>query len=67
MHVVYGGAHLFRAGISRRLGDLALESLEEYAPDAFAFARAIGLPGADSLPKSGKQICRGRTSLLKVA
>jgi hypothetical protein len=28
VHVVYGGAHLFRAGISRRLGDVALSTLE---------------------------------------
>src|SRR6202162_4235206 len=55
VHVVYGGAHLFRAGISRRLGDLALATLKEFAPDAFTFARAIGLPGAEALPKSGKQ------------
>src|SRR5579864_9293761 len=55
VHVVYGGAHLFRAGISKRLGELALKALEEFAPDAFTFARAIGLPGAGSLPKSGKQ------------
>src|SRR5216683_215935 len=55
VHVVYGGAHLFRAGISRRLGDVALATLEEFAPDAFTFARAIGLPGAGALPKSGKR------------
>lgn len=55
VHVVYGGAHLFRGGISGRLGELALETLAEFAPDAFTFARAIGLPGAESLPKSGKQ------------
>jgi citrate lyase beta subunit len=55
VHVVYGGAHLFRAGISRRLGELALASLEEFAPDAFTFARAAGLPGAAELPKSGQQ------------
>ncbi len=54
VHTVYGGAHLFRAGIARRLGDLALAALEEYAPDAFTFARAVGLPGAETLPKSGK-------------
>jgi citrate lyase beta subunit len=54
VHVVYGGAHLFRAGISGRLGELALASLEEFAPDAFTFARAIGLPGMEGLPKSGK-------------
>src|SRR5271155_486852 len=50
IHVVYGGAHLFRAGTTRRLGDLALRSLEEDAPDFAAFAKAIGLPGSDRLP-----------------
>src|SRR3984957_1603639 len=53
-HVVYGGAHLFKAGIARKLGEVAIATLEEFAPDAFTFARAIGLPGAGSLPKSGK-------------
>jgi len=55
VHVVYGGAHLFRAGIAKRLGELALASLDEFAPDAFTFARAIGMNGAQALPKSGKQ------------
>jgi len=55
VHVVYGGAHLFRAGLAQRLGEVALATLEEYAPDAFTFARAFGLPGAEALPKSGKQ------------
>ncbi|HEY2647403.1 MAG TPA: hypothetical protein VGI34_10540, partial [Candidatus Acidoferrales bacterium] len=55
VHVVYGGAHLFRADISRRLGDSALATLEEYAPDAFSFARAIELPGAQALPKNAKK------------
>ena len=55
VHVVYGGAHLFRAGISKRLGEVALRTVEEFAPDAFTFARALGLPGAEALPKSGKQ------------
>ena len=50
IHVVYGGAHLFRAGTTRRLGDLALKSLDEYAPNFAAFAKAVGLPGAAGLP-----------------
>src|ERR1700693_3952097 len=54
VHVVYGGAHLFHADISRRLGEGALAAVAESAPDAFSFARAIGLPGAASLPKTGK-------------
>jgi citrate lyase beta subunit len=52
IHVVYGGANLFRSGTARRLGDLALRSLEDHAPDFAAFAKALSLPGADSLPDS---------------
>ncbi|MFN0106379.1 MAG: DUF6986 family protein [Bryobacteraceae bacterium] len=31
VHVVYGGAHLFQAGISRKLGGLALAALDRWA------------------------------------
>lgn len=51
VHTVYGGAHLFRADTARRLGAIALRSLEQHAPDATALARALGLPGAESLPE----------------
>ncbi|MCP3139739.1 DUF6986 family protein [Pyxidicoccus xibeiensis] len=44
VHVVYGGAHLFRAGTARKLGDLALAALKEYAPDAAELAHGLGLP-----------------------
>ena len=44
VHTVYGGAHLFRSDTTRRLGAVALGVLDEYAPDAAAFARALGLP-----------------------
>ncbi|MGA2510897.1 MAG: phosphoenolpyruvate kinase [Candidatus Acidiferrales bacterium] len=54
IHVVYGGAHLFRAGTTRRLGDLALKSLDEYAPNFAAFAKAVGLPGAAGLPDASE-------------
>lgn len=43
-HTVYGGAHLFRSNIARKLGDLALRELETYAPDPATLGRAIGLP-----------------------
>ncbi len=42
VHTIYGGAHIFRRDSARRLGDLALASLREYAPDAATFASAIG-------------------------
>ena len=47
VHTVYGGAHLFRADTAIRLGEKALSSLNEYAPDFVAFAKAIELPGSD--------------------
>ena len=47
VHVVYGGAHLFRRDTTARLGVLALRNLDAHAPDPFAFARIIGLPGAE--------------------
>ena len=49
VHTVYGGAHLFRADSARKLGTLALQSLEQYAPDAETLAAALGLSaGADA-------------------
>jgi citrate lyase beta subunit len=46
VHTVYGGAHLFKADTGPRLGELGLRVLREWAPDAGAFAGAIGLPDA---------------------
>lgn len=56
VHTVYGGAHLFRSDSARRFGELALRTLERYAPDPVAFAKAIGLPGAEELPNSPAQV-----------
>ncbi|HZH32314.1 MAG TPA: hypothetical protein VEY11_16235 [Pyrinomonadaceae bacterium] len=47
VHTVYGGAHLFKSDTPRRLGALALRSLEAFAPDAEAFGRALGFAGAE--------------------
>ncbi|MFY2559648.1 DUF6986 family protein [Corallococcus terminator] len=44
VHVVYGGAHLFRAEAARKLGDLALGAMKDYAPDAAELAHGLGLP-----------------------
>jgi hypothetical protein len=43
VHVVYGGAHLFRRDIARRLGDLARRAMNEYAADPAALAGAVGI------------------------
>ena len=43
VHVVYGGAHLFKADSAQKLGVVALRSLAEYAPDAATLADALGV------------------------
>jgi citrate lyase beta subunit len=50
VHTVYGGAHLFTADTARKLGELAVRSLDTYAPDAATFGEAIGIKG-DLAPK----------------
>src|SRR6266404_5024230 len=44
VHVVYGGAHLFKPDMCRRLGTLAERALAEHAPDPASLALAIGIP-----------------------
>ncbi len=45
VHTVYGGAHLFAAETTKKLGELALRSLDTYAPDATTFGEALGIRG----------------------
>lgn len=56
VHTVYGGAHLFKADIARKLGAGALKALDEHAPDFATFGRALGLPGHDTLPTESAAI-----------
>jgi hypothetical protein len=49
VHTVYGGAHLFKANSPRRLGEVALRSLREYAPDPATLANVLGLTGNTAL------------------
>jgi len=44
VHVVYGGAHLFKRNTVEKLGTLALRSFEEYAADAGELARVFEMP-----------------------
>ena len=55
VHTTYGGAHLFKADRAHALGEVALKVFHDYARDPFSFARAIGLPGADTLPRGTKE------------
>lgn len=42
IHTVYGGAHLFRADTSQKIGQLALKTLNDYAPDPKTLGRILG-------------------------
>jgi citrate lyase beta subunit len=56
VHTVYGGAHLFRSGTARKLGEAARRSLDEFAPNFAVFAQAIGLPSANELPTANSEV-----------
>src|SRR3954447_22514035 len=43
VHTVYGGGHLFRGDTAQRLGAVALQSLQDYAPNADVLAKALGM------------------------
>jgi hypothetical protein len=47
VHTVYGGAQLFRSDTAVKLGALARQAFEQYAPDAATLGRALGLDGME--------------------
>ena len=47
VHVVYGGAHLFKAGTIAKLGERALAALDAWAGDAPTFGATVGVAGSD--------------------
>ena len=56
VHTVYGGADLFSADTAEKMGQAALNTLLNNAPDFVQFAKAIELPGYASLPSNAKEI-----------
>jgi citrate lyase beta subunit len=46
VHTVYGGAHLFASDSAKKLGALAVKTMQEYAVDAEQLATAFDLPPA---------------------
>src|SRR3954465_6642223 len=42
VHTVYGGAQLYKAETTQRLGELALASFEAYASNALELATGVG-------------------------
>ena len=52
VHTVYGGAQIFKADTARKLGAVALNSLNENASNASVFAKALGLKGSSFFLKT---------------
>lgn len=50
VHTVYGGADLFTADSAEKMAQAALNTLISNAPNFVEFAKAIELPGHESLP-----------------
>ena len=50
VHVVYGGADLYSANTPKKLGEIALATVQTYAPNFVEFAQACYLPGSETLP-----------------
>ena len=62
VHTVYGGAHLFKAETTRRLGELALRSMARYARDAARVRARRGLRRAATLRAPTPPRCATRSS-----
>ena len=56
VHSVYGGAQLYKAETTNKLGDLAMRAFKLDAPDAFTFARALQLHGHEVLDASSETL-----------
>ena len=49
VHTVYGGAHLFKADTARKMGAVALKTLQQFAPTPKALGAALGVKMAASV------------------
>jgi citrate lyase beta subunit len=49
VHTLYGGAQLYKAGATKKIGELSLKAFNTYAADAETLAKALDLPGDKTL------------------
>src|SRR5919206_1469286 len=56
VHTVYGGANLFKSDTCVRMGEIALKSLQTYAPNFVVLAKVLQLKGHEHLPHLQKDI-----------
>ena len=56
VHTVYGGADLFSANSAEKMGQVALNALNTYAPNFAIFAKALKLKGHENIPSHESEI-----------
>lgn len=66
VHTVYGGANLFKADTCIKMGEIALKSLQTYAPDFATLASVLQVEGYEDLPTEGKKIAKLEKKLAKM-
>ena len=64
LHVIYGGANLFTAGTTKKLGEIALRSIETNAPSAGDFATIFGL--SDTIAEKAFEKVRTRLQVCPI-
>ncbi|MFT3678708.1 MAG: aldolase/citrate lyase family protein [Ferruginibacter sp.] len=56
VHTVYGGANLFKSDTTNKMGDIALKSLQTYAPNFVVLANVLKLENHEHFPTIEKDI-----------
>lgn len=63
VHVVYGGANLFKSDTTQKLGALGFRALQANAPDFVALAKALGIKGHEALPDDAAAVATLKQTL----
>ncbi|MBC7872780.1 MAG: phosphoenolpyruvate kinase [Ferruginibacter sp.] len=58
VHTLYGGANLFKSDTCVKMGEIALKSLQTYAPDFVTLAKVLEMEGHEELPDDEKKISK---------
>lgn len=56
VHTVYGGANLFKSDTTNKMGDIALKSLQTYAPNFVVLANVLKLENHEHFPTTESAI-----------
>ena len=66
VHTLYGGAQLYKAGTTKKIGELSQKAFKTFAPDAKILAKALNLPGDSNLWKQVHQRVTAKLELCAV-